>query len=75
MRHLFWIDACYACSDGAWSSYTRTALVDDPALPAVFSLLPRRAGGGLALVAPRPARRVVGPRPQGLARGPPAPKR
>ena len=40
MRHLFWIDACYACSDGAWSSYSRTSTVDDPALPAAFSLLP-----------------------------------
>jgi hypothetical protein len=39
MRHLFWTDACYACSDGEWSSYTRATRVDDPALPPALALV------------------------------------
>jgi hypothetical protein len=40
MRHLFWIDASYAYSDGEWSSYSRTARVDDPTLPIALAALP-----------------------------------
>ena len=34
LRHLFWADACYACSDGMWSSYTTTAWIDASRTPA-----------------------------------------
>jgi hypothetical protein len=40
MRHLFYIDTCYACSDGEWSSYTRTTRVEDPMLPLAFATFP-----------------------------------
>jgi hypothetical protein len=40
MKHLFWIETCYACSDGSWSSYSRGTWVEDPALPLVFGLMP-----------------------------------
>jgi hypothetical protein len=39
MRHLFWVETCYACSDGEWSSYSRATRVDDPALPPALALV------------------------------------
>jgi hypothetical protein len=39
MRHLFWVETCYACSDGEWSSYSRATRVDDPTLPPALALV------------------------------------
>jgi hypothetical protein len=39
MRHLFWVETCYACSDGEWSSYSRATRVDDPGLPPALALV------------------------------------
>jgi hypothetical protein len=77
MRHLFWIDACYACSDGAWSSYSRTSVVDDPALPAAFSLLPTPPAPVTAWLSSHPDPRGVswGRAAKEWAAALPAPKR
>jgi hypothetical protein len=52
--HLFWADACYACSTGDWSSYTAAVWVDALALPPAFAALPTvpRAVAALAATTP-----------------------
>jgi hypothetical protein len=33
LQHLWWAEACYACGDGGWSSYTTTTTVKDDKVP------------------------------------------
>ena len=35
--YLLWVDACYACSNGTWSSYTSAAWVDADDAPELFT--------------------------------------
>lgn len=37
LDHLWWADACYACGDGVWTSYTTTTVVPGRAVPAALT--------------------------------------
>ncbi|UJR79531.1 hypothetical protein [Sandaracinus amylolyticus] len=37
MDHVFVAEACYACGDGEWSSYTRATTIRDPRVPAAIA--------------------------------------
>jgi len=37
LRHLLWLDTCYACGNGEWSSYTSGSWVVDAHLPPAFA--------------------------------------
>ena len=49
--HVFVAEACYACSDGEWSSYTRATTIRDPRVPPAIAqdaALPERVARWIA---------------------------
>jgi len=66
LRHLWWAEACYACGDGAWESYTTTTEVPSEVVP------PALAEHG-TLPAPVAARlEAAGEKRAGVSRAPAA---
>ncbi|MDX2091408.1 MAG: hypothetical protein SFX73_26345 [Kofleriaceae bacterium] len=65
VRHLVWVDACYACGNGAWSSYTAGTWISDRRVPPPLA---REA----AMVPAPVARAVSTSAPSGVSGGAPS---
>jgi hypothetical protein len=55
LDYQFTGEACYACSDGRWSSYTRSVVLPDTILPPLlqpFAATPREVQAGFRIVPP-----------------------